>query len=160
MNRASGLDSESSSEDDDDMDSVFCLTLLGYLNGCGQVERQRGGSRPGKAPNKDRRRLYPKLLFEDYWGEAPVYDGKHFRRRSSRHIFQTKAQCSKGANRYMTILITLVASRFHIASTSSCCCENVNVRGLGSRVGRQIPPHRIDGNRKSFKILLSHYFNL
>ncbi|KAG9404999.1 hypothetical protein AC1031_021931 [Aphanomyces cochlioides] len=89
MNRASGLDSESSSEDDDDMDSVFCLTLLGYLNGCGQVERQRGGSRPGKAPNKDRRRLYPKLLFEDYWGEAPVYDGKHFRRtfRMPRELF-------------------------------------------------------------------------
>jgi hypothetical protein len=37
-------------------------------------KRKRGGSRQGKQRNINRRReLYGKLLFEDYWGENPLY---------------------------------------------------------------------------------------
>src|SRR5690242_3593242 len=43
---------------------------------------RRGGSRPGKLPNKDRRRaMYAELLYADYWGDSPVYDSSDFRRR-------------------------------------------------------------------------------
>jgi hypothetical protein len=43
---------------------------------------KRGGSLPGKRPNKDRRRqLFHQLLYDDYWGANPTYDADDFRRR-------------------------------------------------------------------------------
>ena len=39
------------------------------------------GSRVGKAPNVDRRRVfYSHLLFQDFWGDSPVYDATYFKR--------------------------------------------------------------------------------
>jgi hypothetical protein len=65
--------------DDDD------VLLISYLLDEDQdaVRRpKRGGSKPGRAPNKPRRReLYAKLLFDDYWGNNPVYSDMDFRRR-------------------------------------------------------------------------------
>ena len=41
---------------------------------------KRGGSRPGRRGNINRRReLYAKLLYADYWGENPIYPQEHFR---------------------------------------------------------------------------------
>jgi Plant transposon protein len=39
------------------------------------------GSRPGKMPNLNRRRVfYSHLLFQDFWGDSPVYNASHFKR--------------------------------------------------------------------------------
>jgi hypothetical protein len=43
-------------------------------------KQKRGGSRPGRRGNINRRRgVYAKLLFEDYWGPNPVYPQEHFK---------------------------------------------------------------------------------
>ena len=45
------------------------------------IPRIFGGSRTGKAPNVDRRRVfYSHLLYQDFWGDAPVYSSLHFRK--------------------------------------------------------------------------------
>ena len=39
------------------------------------------GSRRGKAPNLERRRVfYSHLLFNDFWGDAPLYNASYFKR--------------------------------------------------------------------------------
>ena len=39
------------------------------------------GSRVGKAPNVDRRRVfYSHLLFQDFWGDSPIYNASFFKR--------------------------------------------------------------------------------
>jgi hypothetical protein len=39
------------------------------------------GSRRGKAPNLERRRVfYSHLLFYDFWGNAPLYNASYFKR--------------------------------------------------------------------------------
>ena len=53
-------------------------------------KRKKGGSQRGKRANINRRRgLYSKLLFDDYWGENPVYPPEHFRAvfRMPRNLF-------------------------------------------------------------------------
>ena len=47
-----------------------------------QTKKKRGGSHPGKRPNKNRNRvLYHELLMRDYFVANPIYDSKDFRRR-------------------------------------------------------------------------------
>jgi len=44
----------------------------------------RGGSRPGKAANIDRKRVfYSNLLYHDFWGPTPVYTPYYFKLFSS-----------------------------------------------------------------------------
>src|SRR4051812_17148244 len=75
--------SYSSSDFDDSEEDALLLTLLEEEAEEAENRRaKRGGSKPGRAPNKQRRRsLYSDLLFEDYWGHNPVYDESDFRRR-------------------------------------------------------------------------------
>ena len=82
--------SDSSSDDDELM--LMCLVDEDeqMYESSQEYPIKRGGSRPGRAPNKDRRRrLYARLLFDDYWGESPLYDEKQFRRtyRMPRKLF-------------------------------------------------------------------------
>jgi len=76
--------SDSSSDDDELM--LMCLVDEDeqMYESSQEYPIKRGGSRPGRAPNKDRRRrLYARLLFDDYWGENPLYDEKQFRIRTA-----------------------------------------------------------------------------
>jgi hypothetical protein len=84
------LDISDSSSDDDNLIEILLMEEDELERSLQQRPIRRGGSRRGRAPNKDRRRnLYTGLLFEDYWGANPVYDEKHFRRtfRMPRELF-------------------------------------------------------------------------
>ncbi|KAI2499055.1 Plant transposon protein [Fragilaria crotonensis] len=81
---------------DGDDEDAFADLLLGIISDAREVRQRNaedqgvpreigppssGGSRKGKAPNVDRRRVfYSHLLFKDYWGESPVYSSDYFRR--------------------------------------------------------------------------------
>ena len=65
-----------------DDEAMLIANILDEEQDDEQHHSKRGGSQPGRAPNKDRRReLYAKLLFENYWGSDPAYDEADFRRR-------------------------------------------------------------------------------
>ena len=81
MYSSSGSDS---STDSDDVQNTFLFMLeeASLHDECvSQKKISRGGSKPGRAPNKDRhRQMFAKLLQNDFWGPNPVYDESHFRR--------------------------------------------------------------------------------
>ena len=76
---ASSSDDESTSDDD----NLLMLLLDSSSEDSAELLfSQRGGSCPGKKPNKDRQRLlYDQLLHNDYWGYNPAYDPEDFRKR-------------------------------------------------------------------------------
>ena len=66
-------DTDNSSSDDEMLDSDDEESTVPHVWG--------SGSRVGKAPNVDRRRVfYSHLLFNDFWGPSPVYDSAYFKR--------------------------------------------------------------------------------
>ena len=67
-------DTDNSSSDDEMLDSDDEESTVPHVWG--------SGSRVGKAPNVDRRRVFYShdLLFNDFWGPSPVYDSAYFKR--------------------------------------------------------------------------------
>lgn len=75
------LDEQKRNDADLDADFMFLSNMFSSDSDCSD-NYCRGGSRPGRAPNVDRkRRFYSDLLFKDYWGPTPVYNAQHFRTR-------------------------------------------------------------------------------
>ena len=65
-------DTDNSSSDDEMLDSDDEESTVPHVWG--------SGSRVGKAPNVDRRRVfYSHLLFNDVWGSLPVYNATYFK---------------------------------------------------------------------------------
>ena len=78
-------------DNDGDDDDVLTEVLLVIIADAQKAKEQQvpceigppssGGSCKGNAPNVNRRRVfYSHLLFNDYWGESPVYSPGYFRR--------------------------------------------------------------------------------
>ena len=67
--------------DDDTAEAIALWMQIERARDLDIVAQRRGGSRPGRAPNVDRRRhLYAQLLDDDFWGAAPVYGAATFQK--------------------------------------------------------------------------------
>jgi hypothetical protein len=61
------------SDSDSDNEDIVLGAAVPYVWGT--------GSRKGRAPNIERRRVfYSHLLFNDFWGEAPIYNASYFKK--------------------------------------------------------------------------------
>ena len=56
-----------SDSDSDDEDAVTAADVV-----VRPLHIWRTGSRPGRAPNLERHRVFSHLLFNDFWGDSPV----------------------------------------------------------------------------------------
>ena len=67
---------------EDDEEEEYMMNQLVYMNQLDSSDDepvQRGGSRPGRQPNKDRLALlHVELLYNDYFSTTPVFDAASF----------------------------------------------------------------------------------